>query len=186
MLKSGDIIAKLVVAIIINQTICQTCGAVWNVESGGSQQITWLKNVPGSRRGLRDWCGGGAGAPGWVQSGGEEIGKKQAHSLFMEVVENRFLIPTRWTAWTPPGRPWRAPWTEAFSGALPLYPWPRNIVFLIRRVYCNFVDPVTPTPIPDNSYDALLCCAGFFQVGRKPSTWKYCDGIFFDNFSYML
>jgi len=34
---------------------------------------------------------------------------------------------------------------------------------IFRRVYCNFVDPVTPTPIPDNSYDALLCCAGFFQ-----------------------
>ena len=77
MLKSGDIIAKLVVAIIINQTICQTCGAVWNVESGGSQQITWLKNFPGSRRGLRDWCGGGAGAPGWIHSGGEEIAKNR-------------------------------------------------------------------------------------------------------------
>ena len=71
MLKSGDIIAKLVVAIIINQT----CGAVWNVKSGGSQQIILSKNVPGSRRGLRDWCGGGAGAPGWVHSGGEEIAK---------------------------------------------------------------------------------------------------------------
>ena len=33
-----------------------------------------------------------------------------------------------------------------------------------RRVYCNFIDPAKPTPIPDNSYDALLCCAGFFQV----------------------
>ena len=33
-----------------------------------------------------------------------------------------------------------------------------------RRVYCSFIDPVKPTPIPDNSYDALLCCAGFFQV----------------------
>ena len=82
----------------------------------------------------------------------------------MEVVENRFLIPTRWTAWTPPRPTWRAPWTEAFSGALPLYPGPRNIVFLTRRVYCNFIDPVKPTPILDNSYDALLCCAGFFQV----------------------
>ena len=44
-------------------------------------------------------------------------------------------------------------------------------------------DPDTPTLIPDNSYDALLCCAGFFQVtpahfetDRKsenyPSTWN--------------
>ena len=33
-----------------------------------------------------------------------------------------------------------------------------------RKVYCNFIDPAKPTPIPDNSYDALLCCAGFFQV----------------------
>ena len=33
-----------------------------------------------------------------------------------------------------------------------------------RKVYCNFIDPDKPTPIPDNSYDALLCCAGFFQV----------------------
>ena len=121
---------------------------------------TWLAGLV--------WWGSRCARLGTIRWGGTR--KKQTHSLFMEVVENRFLIPTRWTAWTPPRPTWRAPWTEAFSGVLPVYPWPRNIVFLIRRVYCNFVDPVTPTPIPDNSYDALLCCAGFFQVGRKLST----------------
>ena len=98
MLKSGDIIAKLVVAIIINQTICQTCGAVWNVESGGSQQITWLKNFPGSRRGLRDWCGGGAGAPGWVHSGGEEIAKNRLTHFLWKLLEITFWFQ-------PGGRP---------------------------------------------------------------------------------
>ena len=118
-------------------------------------------------------CGTGVVGEQVRQAGYNQVGRKsqkQAHSLFMDLVENHFLIPTRWTAWTPPRPTWRAPWTEAFSGVLPVYPWPRNIVFLIRRVYCNFIDPVTPTPIPDNSYDALLCCAGFFQVGRKLST----------------
>ena len=118
-------------------------------------------------------CGTGVVGEQVRQAGYTQVGRnsqKTGSLTFMEVVENRFLIPTRWTAWTPPRPTWRAPWTEAFSGALPVYPWPRNIVFLIRRVYCNFVDPVTPTPIPDNSYDALLCCAGFFQVGRKLST----------------
>ena len=118
-------------------------------------------------------CGTGVVGEQVRQAGDTQVGRKSQKTgslTFMEVVENRFLIPTRWTAWTPPRPTWRAPWTEAFSGVLPVYPWPRNIVFLIRRVYCNFVDPVTPTPIPDNSYDALLCCAGFFQVGRKPST----------------
>ena len=118
-------------------------------------------------------CGTGVVGEQVRQAGYTQVGRKSQKTgslTFMEVVENRFLIPTRWTAWTPPRPTWRAPWTEAFSGVLPVYPWPRNIVFLIRRVYCNFVDPVTPTPIPDNSYDALLCCAGFFQVGRKLST----------------
>ena len=35
---------------------------------------------------------------------------------------------------------------------------------IFRRVYKAFIDPDTPTSIPDCSYDAILCCAGFFQV----------------------
>jgi len=34
---------------------------------------------------------------------------------------------------------------------------------IFRRVYREFIDPDKPTSIPDSSYDALLCCAGFFQ-----------------------
>ena len=34
---------------------------------------------------------------------------------------------------------------------------------IFRRVYKAFIDPDTPTPISDNTYDALVCCAGFFQ-----------------------
>lgn len=34
---------------------------------------------------------------------------------------------------------------------------------IFRKVYKAFIDPETPTPIEDDSYDALLCCAGFFQ-----------------------
>jgi len=34
---------------------------------------------------------------------------------------------------------------------------------LFRRAYKEFIDPDQKTSIPDESYDALLCCAGFFQ-----------------------
>jgi len=34
---------------------------------------------------------------------------------------------------------------------------------IFRKVYKAFIDPDTPTSIPDGSYDAILCCAGFFQ-----------------------
>ena len=36
---------------------------------------------------------------------------------------------------------------------------------IFRKVYKAFIDPDTPTCIEDCSYDAILCCAGFFQVG---------------------
>ena len=38
---------------------------------------------------------------------------------------------------------------------------------IFRRVYKAFIDPDTPTSIPDCSYDAILCCAGFFQVRKQ-------------------
>ena len=34
------------------------------------------------------------------------------------------------------------------------------------QVFKAFIDPDTPTSISDSSYDAILCCAGFFQVIR--------------------
>jgi len=34
---------------------------------------------------------------------------------------------------------------------------------VFRKVYCNYIDQDTPTSVPDDSYDVLLCCAGFFQ-----------------------
>ncbi len=34
---------------------------------------------------------------------------------------------------------------------------------LYRRVYAESVDPAAATSIPDGSYDAVVCCAGFFQ-----------------------
>ena len=33
-----------------------------------------------------------------------------------------------------------------------------------RKVFRAFIDPEKPTEIPADTYDALLCCAGFFQV----------------------
>ena len=30
-------------------------------------------------------------------------------------------------------------------------------------MYAASVDAKKPTPIPDDTYDALVCCAGFFQ-----------------------
>ena len=36
---------------------------------------------------------------------------------------------------------------------------------IFRHVFRAFIDPDSPvSAISDNSYDALLCCAGFFQV----------------------
>ena len=35
---------------------------------------------------------------------------------------------------------------------------------IFRKVFRAYIDPEIPTEIPDNTYDALLCCAGFFQV----------------------
>ena len=37
---------------------------------------------------------------------------------------------------------------------------------IFRKVFRAFIDPETPTEIPDDTYDALLCCAGFFQVNQ--------------------
>eukprot|EP00092_Neocalanus_flemingeri_P029965 GFUD01032534.1.p1 GENE.GFUD01032534.1~~GFUD01032534.1.p1 ORF type:complete len:207 (+),score=32.43 GFUD01032534.1:22-621(+) len=34
---------------------------------------------------------------------------------------------------------------------------------IFRKVYKEFIDPDKPTTIQNDSYDALLCCAGFFQ-----------------------
>ena len=70
-------------------------------------------------------CGTGVVGEQVRQAGYTQVGRKSQKTgslTFMEVVENRFLIPTRWTAWTPPRPTWRAPWTEAFSGVLPVYP----------------------------------------------------------------
>ena len=41
---------------------------------------------------------------------------------------------------------------------------------IFRKVFRAFIDPEKPTEIPDDTYDALLCCAGFFQVnpGHPP------------------
>ena len=36
---------------------------------------------------------------------------------------------------------------------------------IFRRVHREFIDPERKTTIPDSTYDALLCCAGFFEVG---------------------
>ena len=33
----------------------------------------------------------------------------------------------------------------------------------LQHVYAASVDAKKPTPIPDDTYDALVCCAGFFQ-----------------------
>ena len=35
---------------------------------------------------------------------------------------------------------------------------------IFRKVFREFIDPEKQTSIPDSTYDALLCCAGFFQV----------------------
>ena len=35
---------------------------------------------------------------------------------------------------------------------------------IFRKVFRAFIDPEKPTEIPNDTYDALLCCAGFFQV----------------------
>ena len=35
---------------------------------------------------------------------------------------------------------------------------------IFRKVFRAFIDPEKPTEIPSDTYDALLCCAGFFQV----------------------
>ena len=35
---------------------------------------------------------------------------------------------------------------------------------IFRQVFRAFIDPEKPTEIPNDTYDALLCCAGFFQV----------------------
>lgn len=34
---------------------------------------------------------------------------------------------------------------------------------IYRSVFREFIDPDSPTSLPDSSYDVLLCCAGFFQ-----------------------
>ena len=58
-------------------------------------------------------------------------------------------------------------------------------------------DPDTPTLIPDNSYDALLCCAGFFQVttahfvtGRRSendsNTWNSQSNMEWENYRRYL
>ena len=38
---------------------------------------------------------------------------------------------------------------------------------IFRKVFRAFIDPEKPTEIPDDTYDALLCCAGFFQVNQN-------------------
>ena len=46
---------------------------------------------------------------------------------------------------------------------------------IFRKVYRAFIDPETPTEISDNAYDALLCCAGFFQVLLPtPALYELC------------
>ena len=40
-----------------------------------------------------------------------------------------------------------------------------------RKVYRAYVDPDVPTPIPGESYDVLLCCAGFFQGLISPKAF---------------
>eukprot|EP00095_Tigriopus_kingsejongensis_P012765 maker-scaffold725_size106157-snap-gene-0.12 protein:Tk12765 transcript:maker-scaffold725_size106157-snap-gene-0.12-mRNA-1 annotation:"hypothetical protein DAPPUDRAFT_302022" len=34
---------------------------------------------------------------------------------------------------------------------------------LYKNVFKNFVDEKVPTPIEDDTYDVMICCAGFFQ-----------------------
>ena len=38
---------------------------------------------------------------------------------------------------------------------------------IFRKVFRAFIDPEKPTEIPSDTYDALLCCAGFFQVNSN-------------------
>merc|ERR1712051_1097952 len=42
---------------------------------------------------------------------------------------------------------------------------------IFRKVFRAFIDPESPTEISDNSYDALLCCAGFFQGLISPKAF---------------
>jgi len=43
---------------------------------------------------------------------------------------------------------------------------------IFRRTFKEFIDPDRPTSIPDSSYDAILCCAGFFQGLISPRGFR--------------
>ena len=42
---------------------------------------------------------------------------------------------------------------------------------MMQNVFAASVDAERPTPIPDDSYDALVCCAGFFQGLISPAAF---------------
>ena len=46
------------------------------------------------------------------------------------------------------------------------YPW-----FLFQAVFRNYIDEKDPTPIKDDTYDVLICCAGFFQGLISPNAF---------------
>ena len=45
-------------------------------------------------------------------------------------------------------------------------------VDMLQNVYAACVDAQRPTPIPDDTYDALVCCAGFFQGLISPTAFS--------------
>lgn len=41
----------------------------------------------------------------------------------------------------------------------------------IQNVFKNFIDERVPTPIEDDTYDVMICCAGFFQSLISPKAF---------------
>ncbi len=46
------------------------------------------------------------------------------------------------------------------------------ITLFEQNTYACSIDPIHPTPIEDNTYDVMLCCAGFFQGLISPLGFK--------------
>eukprot|EP00094_Tigriopus_californicus_P001111 TCALIF_01074-PB protein Name:"Similar to WBSCR27 Williams-Beuren syndrome chromosomal region 27 protein (Homo sapiens)" AED:0.27 eAED:0.27 QI:203/1/0.5/1/1/1/2/0/148 len=42
---------------------------------------------------------------------------------------------------------------------------------LYKKVFKSFIDERVPTPIEDDTYDVMICCAGFFQSLISPKAF---------------